>query len=213
MKEKLRDLDFLPPEIEKIGRRHRVSRGETLFVEGESAESFFFVAAGEIRLYKMDSQGKEVEIVRLARGDFFGEAVAFVSGDFPAYAQAVADSEVLRFPRREVEEALGRYPSIARFFVKLLARKCVALNARIEALGLRTVRQRLIQFLLSRCSGGRECTVELKMQKGELARMLGTSGETLSRNLRQMQEEGLIEVRGRRITIKNCTALREEWTC
>ena len=96
------------------------------------------------------------------------------------------------------------------YFVDLLARKCVVLSNKIESLGLRTVRQRLIRYLLSQCSGEQKCLVELKIKKGELAKILGTISETLSRNLKQMQEEGLIEVEGNRVAIKNCPALREE---
>jgi CRP/FNR family transcriptional regulator len=84
------------------------------------------------------------------------------------------------------------------------------LSDKIESLGLRTVRQRLIRYLLSRCSGDRECLVDLEVKKGELAKILGTISETLSRNLRHMHEKGLIEVEGNRVRIKDCPALREE---
>jgi CRP/FNR family transcriptional regulator len=52
--------------------------------------------------------------------------------------------------------------------------------------------------------------VELKVKKGELAKILGTISETLSRNLKHMQEEGLIDVEGNKVTVLDCTALRDE---
>jgi CRP-like cAMP-binding protein len=91
----------------------------------------------------------------------------------------------------------------------LLARKCQVLNQRIETLGLRTVRQRLAQYLLSFCRGDEACRLELPIKKVELARQLGTISETLSRNLRQLQEAGLIEVRKRQILVKSPRRLRE----
>jgi len=103
---------------------------------------------------------------------------------------------------------MSRDPAAARFFVELLARKCLVLNERIEALGLRTVRQRIVQYLLSRCSGRGACVVELAVKNTDLARLLGTVPETLSRNLRRMQEEGLIEVKGRKIRVLDCSKLR-----
>jgi CRP-like cAMP-binding protein len=105
---------------------------------------------------------------------------------------------------------MAKNPGIAEYFVALLARKCVVLSNKIESLGLRTVRQRLIQYILASCSGDKRCLVELKIKKGELAKILGTISETLSRNLKQMQEEGLIEVEGNKILVKDCPALREE---
>jgi CRP/FNR family transcriptional regulator len=99
-------------------------------------------------------------------------------------------------------------PSVAKFFVNLLASKCVVLSRRVESLGLHTVRQRLIQYLLSSCLGNQQCIIELKVKKSELAKILGTISETLSRNLKQMQEEGLIEVEGSRIRVVDCCKMR-----
>ncbi|MBN2206437.1 MAG: Crp/Fnr family transcriptional regulator [Candidatus Aminicenantes bacterium] len=198
----------LSPHLRSQGVPKKIAKGCFLFGSGEKAEGFYYLLAGEVRAFSMDEQGREVEVVRLKAGDFLGEAVALAGGVYPVHAQAVRDSRVLYFDRRRVLSGLSREPEAARFFVELLARKCLVLNQRIEALGLRTVRQRIVQYLLGRCSGGGACLVELSGRKSELARRLGTIPETLSRNLRQMQEDGLIEVRGRRIRILDCPRLR-----
>jgi len=98
---------------------------------------------------------------------------------------------------------------LGRFFLVLLARKCLVLNERIESLGHRTVRQRLIQYLLSQCQGEKACLVELGIKKSDLARLLGTISPALSRNPREMQEEGLIEVRGKQIQVRECLKMRK----
>jgi CRP-like cAMP-binding protein len=200
----------LPVGFKKLGRRKIFHKGEVLFSAQDEASGFYYVEKGEIRIFKMDEQGREVEVVRLGTGDFLGEAIVFVSPAYPVFAQAVQDSEVLFFAKKKVSQAMSKNPGIAMYFVELLARKCVVLSNKIESLGLRTVRQRLIRYLLSRCSGDRQCLVELNIKKGELAKILGTISETLSRNLKHMQEEGLIEVEGNKVAIKNCPALREE---
>jgi CRP-like cAMP-binding protein len=194
--------------LRSLGLPKKYAKGVFLFGSGEKAEGFYFVLAGEIRAFSMDEQGREVEVVRLKPGDFLGEAAALAGGSFPIYAQAVRDSRVLYFDRRRVLSGLDRDPTAARFFIELLAGKCLILNERIEALGLRTVRQRLVQYLLGRCSGKGACLVELPIKKSELARLLGTVPETLSRNLRQIETEGLIEVKGRRIRVLDCHRLK-----
>lgn len=200
----------IPDGLRKLGYLEQFQKGETLFSAQDDANGFYYIERGEIRVYKMDEQGREMEVVRLGPGDFLGEAIVFVSAVFPVFAQAVADSGVLFFDKRQINRMMAKDPHIAKYFVDLLARKCVVLSNRIESLGLRTVRQRLIRYLLARCSGEQRCLVELNIKKGELAKTLGTISETLSRNLKQMQEEGLIAVEGNRISIKNCPALREE---
>ena len=197
-------------QIKDLGITKNFCKDELLFSAGDKADRFFYVLSGEIRVYKMDEQGREVEVVRLGSGDFLGEAVLFVSPVFPAFAQAVKDSGVLFFRKDTVFQKIEKEPAMAKFLLTLLANKCVTLNKRIETLGLQTVRQRLIQYLLTRCSGEKKCLVELGMKKVELARILGTISETLSRNLRQMQEEEFIEVKGNKIYIKDCPRLREE---
>ncbi|MGB2906660.1 MAG: Crp/Fnr family transcriptional regulator [Candidatus Aminicenantaceae bacterium] len=192
------------------GQRRVYHAGEMLFNAGDPADGLYYVRSGEVRIYKMDEQGREVEIVRLEPEDFFGDAVLFVHREFPAFAEAVQDSEVFFLEKGRLLRSLEEVPGLARDFITLLARKCVTLNRRIEALGLQTVRQRLIQFLLTRCQGRDACIVELDMKKTELARLLGTISETLSRNLKQLQDEGLILVSGRSIRITDCSRLRNE---
>jgi CRP/FNR family transcriptional regulator len=202
----------IPPRLKKLGQLKRFQKNEMLFSAQDEADGFYYVESGEIRVYKMDEQGKEAEVVRLGPGGFLGEAIVFVSPVYPVFAQAVTHADVLFFSKQIIDREMSIDPSLAMYFVHLLARKCVVLSNRIESLGLRTVRQRLIRHLLSDCRGEQRCVVELKVKKGELAKMLGTISETLSRNLKQMQKEGLIHVEGNKVTVKNCPAMRDELT-
>ena len=203
-------MESLESKLKAWGHKKKYRKDEFLFHVRDEARGFFYVRSGAVRVFKMDEEGREVEIVRLKSGDFFGEAIVFAGQKFPAYAQAVKDSEILFFDKNAVFDRIEQDPSTARLFLALLAGKCLILNERIEALGLRTVRQRLARFLLSRCSGSGTCRIELSIKKADLARQLGTVGETLSRNLRAMQEEGLIEVVGPTILVKDCPRLKQE---
>jgi len=203
-------MDVLIGHILARGRKKKYSKGELLFAAGGPADGLYYVASGAVRVYRMDEQGREVEIVRLGPGEFFGEAVVFASPVFPAFADATLDSEVLFLDKSGLLEDLDRVSGLAQDLLGLLARKCLVLNRRIEVLELQTVRQRLVRFLLSRCRDRDSGVVHLEMKKGELAKILGTIGETLSRNLKQLQEEGLIRVTGRRIHIPDCRRLQDE---
>ncbi len=206
-----RSMD-IPALLKNLGYLKKLKKGEILFTPNQAAAGFYYVLSGEIRVYKMDEQGREVEVVRVGPGGFLGEAIVFALPMFTAFAQAVKDSQGLFFDKKEIDKEIEANPGLAKFFITLMAHKCVVLSNRIESLELRTVRQRLIQYLLTRCSGDNRCLVELKIKKTELAKILGTISETLSRNLKQMQDEGLIEVRGNKILVKNCPSLRNELT-
>ena len=197
-------------KILALGTPRHFTRSSVLFSEGDQAAGFFFIRKGQVRITKLDEHGRELEVTRVGPGDFLGEAVAFVGGRYPFIAQAIGETDVAYFDIEAVLRRVDRDPKTARFFLDLLARKCVVLSARIESLGLRTVRQRIVRYLLENGSEVAPCVITLKIRKGELARQLGTVGETLSRNLRQMQAEGLIEVKGRDIHIKDPARLRGE---
>jgi CRP-like cAMP-binding protein len=195
-------------KLKSLGILRRVGRKELLFAAGDRVNGFYVVQSGEVRVFKMDEQGREVEVARLGPGETLGEAVAFAADEFPLFAQAVRDSTVFFFDKNDVLRRIETDPELATSFISLLARKCLTLNARIEALGLLTVKQRLSQYLLSQCSGRGQCQVTLSMSKGDLAKVLGTVNETLSRALKQLRDEGSIEVKGDRILVKDCPALR-----
>ncbi len=203
-------MSELPAYIRRFGRESTFAKGAFLFQAEEQASAFFFILSGEIRVFKMDEQGRELEVTRLGAGDFVGEAFALVHGRYPFFAQAARDARALFFGAEAAERAIAAQPDAARFFVRLLARKCVQLSGRVESLGMKTVRRRLAEFLLSGCRGGGPCVIALPMKKGELAKALGTVGETLSRTLRQMQDDRLIEVEGRTIRVTDCPGLRRE---
>ena len=196
--------------VKDLGRIKKFQKGEILFSAQEKASGFYYLESGEIRVFKMDENGREIEVVRLEPGDFLGEAIVFVSSRYPFFAQAVKDSRALFFDKNDILRHIDRDPLIAKFFVRLLAEKCVVLSQKIESLGLQTVRQRLIHYLLSHCSGEQQCVIELTVKKAELAKILGTISETLSRNLKQMQEDAIIEVKGNRIRVLDCNRMRSE---
>jgi len=197
-------------EILDLGKDRHLDKEEFLFNAMDPADALYLVKSGSLRVYNMDEQGREMEIVRLGPGDFLGEAIVFAASSFPFFAQASERSHILIFEKRDIFDLIDQSPSAARYFIELMAQKCIVLNKRMEALGLMTVRQRLIHYFLSQCHGVNRCRIRLEIKKAELAGLLGTISETLSRNLRHLQEDGLIEVNGRTITICDCCRLRSE---
>lgn len=199
-----------PPELKKTGIQRTYYPGEFLFHAGDPSKGIYSIEKGEVRVFDMDPEGKELEVTRLMNGDIFGEAMIFTSDSIPFYAEAVQLSQVLLISTQSILNLINQDPGVSWFFLKLMAQKCLILNKRVRSLGLETVRQRLIHYLLTRCRGNKCCQIDLTMNKGDLARFLGTVNETLSRNLRQLQEEGLIRVEGKKIHVNDCTRLRRE---
>jgi CRP/FNR family transcriptional regulator, dissimilatory nitrate respiration regulator len=212
--EKAGSGDRVPASIAALGARRSVGSGELLFRQGESADRCFLLEEGEVALRRLSRKGEEIEIARIGEGEWFGEAVLFAGRPFPAQAAAVRKSVVLEFRRADLLSAPD--PEIVSFFLSLLARKCLALNGRIEQLVATDARERVAGFVLGLCPGGPAgcegsrgtCFLTLPKKKREIAIELGMTPETLSRALRRMEAEGYLKMRGPLVEIPSCSLLR-----
>jgi CRP/FNR family transcriptional regulator len=197
-------------EIEKIVIEKHLGRGETIFFEGDEGNGFYIVADGRIKIYKMSLQGKEHILHIFGEGEPFGEVPVFHGQPFPATAEALVATRVLFFPRKAFIQIVTQSPSIALNMLAMLSMRLRRFASQIESLSLKEVPARLASYLLylSEEQGGTD-SVELEISKGQLASLLGTIPETLSRILGKMSEEGLIEVQGRTIRLLDRVGLEE----
>lgn len=197
-------------EVEKIAIERTFGRGETVFFEGDEGNGFYIVKSGKIKISKVSLQGKEQILGIFNAGEPFGEVPVFHGQPFPANAESLAKTTLLFFPRKEFVAILNRTPSIALNMLATLSMRLRQFTSQIEALSLKEVPARLASYLLYLSSeqGGSD-TVELQISKGQLASLLGTIPETLSRIFARMSEEGLIEVQGKKIRLLDKEALAE----
>jgi CRP/FNR family transcriptional regulator len=203
----------IPSALAALGLRRKVASGVILFQQQAPASSCFLLEEGEIALRRQSRSGGEVELARIGPGEWFGEIILFAAQVFPAQAVAVKGCIVLEFRRSAILSSPD--PAVPSFFLSLLARKCLALNHRIEELTIMDTRERLARFIIglcpghmSGCKGGlTNCSFPLPRKKREIAVELGMAPETLSRTLRHMEKEGYIKVKGSRLEIPSCDSL------
>ncbi len=196
----------LPPreidEIVAIVIERKYQRGETIFFEGDPGIGFYMVGEGRVKIFKMSLNGKEHILHIFGEGEPFGEVPVFHNQPFPATAEALVKSTVLFFPRDRFVQLVIKTPSIALNMLAVLSMRLRRFASQIESLSLKEVPERLAGYLLYLLEEqGKEDSVDLEISKGQLASLLGTIPETLSRIFAKMTEEGLIEVVGRRINI------------
>ena len=196
----------LPPEhidhIVRIVVKKHYNRGETIFFEGDKGDGFYMVDSGKVKIYKMSLSGKEQILHFFGPGEPFGEVPVFHGQPFPATAEALMKSTMLFFPRDKFIRLVHEFPSIALNMLAVLSMRLRRFASQIESLSLKEVPARLAGYLLYLSEEqGNADTVELEISKGQLASLLGTIPETLSRIFAKMSEEGLITVEGKTIRI------------
>jgi CRP/FNR family transcriptional regulator, cyclic AMP receptor protein len=198
----------------RVSKRH-FGRGDTLFNEGDPCHGLFVVAAGRIRIYKLSASGREQLLAVEGPGSSFAELPVFDGGVYPASASALEDAEVLFISRKDFQTYCREHPEVALKVLAVVGSRLRRLVGIIEDLSFTTVRQRLISLLLRLAQGTGTATkhgvrVELTTTHQDLASELGTVRELVSRNLSRLQVEGLLEVDGRTIIIKDLAGLKRE---
>jgi len=189
-------------ELAVICQLRDLRRGEMIFLEGDTADGFYMVIEGQVKIYKISLEGREQILHIFGRGEPFGEVAVFQNRPFPASAAPLVKSRLLYFPGPEFIRLVQANPSIALNMLAMFSMRLRRFATQIEHLSLKEVPGRLASHLLY-LSEEQECDdkVILEIPKGQLASLLGTSPETLSRILTRMGEEGIIEVRGKEITL------------
>ena len=180
----------------------RYKRGQTIFSEGDDGDGFYVVASGKVKVFKLSHEGKEQILHIFGAGEPFGEVPVFAGEHFPAHAEAIEESKILFFPRSAFVELIKKNPSLALNMLAVLSRRLRLFAALIEDLSLKEVPGRLSAYLLYLSeTKNRANNLTLDISKTQLASLLGTIPETLSRILARMSAEDLIQSDGQR-TIK-----------
>ncbi|MDR3567399.1 MAG: Crp/Fnr family transcriptional regulator [Syntrophobacteraceae bacterium] len=195
-------------ELAKICLEQSYEKGREIFSEGDSAEGFYLVTSGKIKVYKLSFEGKEQILHIFDAGEIAGEVPVFTGGSYPASAQAIEPARTLFFPRTSFMELVEREPTIAVSLLALLSHRLRRFTHMIEDLSLKDVPGRLAAHLIylgERYPGGQ--TLELEITKTQLASLLGTIPETLSRILTRMAQQGILTVEGRKIRVLDREAL------
>ncbi len=194
-----------------IGRELSFARGDMIFFEGDLGRGFFVVVTGKVKVFKVSASGKEQIFHIFGEGETFGEVPVFYGAPFPASAEALTEVHVMFFPREAFVDLLEKNVSIALGMLAVLSKKLRDFARKIEDLSLKEVPARLAGYLLyldkEQQGGG---TVVLDISKGQLASLLGTSPETLSRIFTKMVTENVIAMDGRTITLLDMSGLAEQ---
>ena len=174
-------------------------RGQVIFSEGDDGNGFYVVASGRVKVFKLSHEGKEQILHILGTGEPFGEVPVFAGEHFPAHAEAMEETRVLFFPRAAFVELIKKNPSLALNMLAMLSRRLRRFSSLIEDLSLKEVPGRLSAYLLYLSeTKSQSINLTLDISKAQLASLLGTIPETLSRILARMSTEELIESDGQR---------------
>ncbi|MBK1706626.1 Crp/Fnr family transcriptional regulator [Halochromatium glycolicum] len=199
-----------PAQLDRLlqrANRARLAPGQLLFRQDESAERFYFVRFGQMRLFRLSSDGDEKIIELIRAGQTFAEGLLFMgTGRYPVCAAALTEAEVVGIDAADFAAMLRDSPDTCFALLGDLSRRLHSMIAEIDSLTLLSAQGRVARWLLHN-SRPDEPSLRLSVSKSVLASRLSIQPETWSRVTRRLSEQGLIEVEGDRIAIRDRATL------
>jgi CRP/FNR family transcriptional regulator len=190
--------------------------GTRVFHEGDSSDACYIVSEGSFRVTREHSDGRAITLATLGPGEIFGE-LAMLDGDKrSASAESITDGTLLALPANDVRGLLGRNPEIALKLVAGLVRRLRAANMRLSRQSFQTVPSRVAGILAQLSREGQENKdgdgemqeVTIRMNQTDLAQLAGTSRESVSRFLAELERAGVVRSGRGRVTVLQPNKLR-----
>lgn len=196
-----RDLDDQEIcKIVEIAIARDLKKSSHVFLQGDPITNVYFINEGKVKIYKSDSSGRE-QIVTIAKaGEMFPHVGFFRKGEYPAFAEVIENAKLVVVPIDQFEKVLIDNPHLCIKVFKVLGEKIIDLQDRLEEQILNNTYEQIIKLLIrlsekhgSELEDGR-VLLKSEFTNKDLANMIGTTRETVSRTLTKMKKEALIEV-------------------
>lgn len=193
-------------EIERLTAMTTCRRGKVFYTPGETGEVLFILKRGRVNLYRINPDGKKLITATIGPGTVFGEMSLVGQGMYDTFAEAAEECTLCVMSRSDVEHLLLSKPRVGLRFMELMANRLREVEARMETVAFKSVAARLASSLLQLAEDAHGQIVGVSHQ--DLADMVGTYRETVTRILNEFRNEGYVDLGRLHLTVLQPEALR-----
>lgn len=206
-----------PEEIARVEpscRSRQFKRGEPIYLPTEQADAALLLAEGRVKIGSLTADGKQAILAFIEPGELFGELAVLDGGPREEFAQAAEKSTVILLPANVMQGLVESNPSVAVGITKLIGFRRRRIERRLRSLLFRSNRQRLVSLLLELAEQYGEAIDEgtklrIKLSHQDMASIIGSTRETVTVVLGDLQEEGLVSVGRRQLVIADVGRLNQ----
>jgi len=188
-----------------------LKRGKVIYAEGDSARGCYFVFSGVLKVFKTGLEGKE-QIIRFAKaGDIIGFRSALSQEPACTSTKVIEDAVVCFIPSHALTQLIQENPEFSMELIKMTCKELGEANSYITDIAQKSVRERLAEVLMQLMETfglAPDNTLQISLTREELANMVGTATESVIRLLSEFKNDGLIEIKGRKIKIVDVRSLK-----
>jgi len=187
--------------LEHASSIKNVPKKAILFVEGQPGSDIYFMLKGSVRLFRTRQDGSEFVVHFVRENEVFAELLPFLGGRYPVSAQALEPLELLTIHANTFEVLLAKDPKLCLKIIAALTARIQGFLRTMENLATPEVKHRLLAYLKDLSDRRASNRIRLPAPKHDIALLLGTTPETLSRLFKKLEEEGMVKVKGREIEL------------
>lgn len=202
------DDECLKP-LMRVAMLRAIPRHTVVLNAGDSTDNIYFVLSGSLKVQVSDEDGREVILSKLGPGELFGEMGVLDENPRSATVLAVEPSQVVVMGKADFKQCLVDNPDVALFIMRNLTKRLRMADRNIESLALLDVYGRVARLLLESAEtvDGRK-VVTHKLTKQDIGKMIGASREMVSRVMRDLTAQGLIEERDGQLILPDPAAFK-----
>lgn len=187
------------------------SKDQVIANEGDTCTSLGLVIDGVVEIQRIYSSGKHIVLKRMEEGEVFGEAIMYSErNEYPATIIAASDCRISYINKEDIIKLCLKDEIILKNFITLLSNKIFVLNRKIKTISFKSIRQKVINFILEQIRMQKTTEIKLKLTKEKISSLLGIPRPSLSRELMKLRDDGIIEFDRNIIKVLNIEALEEE---
>ena len=200
---KSEELNDISSYFEKVTFRNN----DTIFNEGDPSDKFYLVAEGSVKVIKHTVMGKDIILEMMSPGDIFGGVAVLDRKPFPASAQAMESTTVIRISRHNLLRIMEDYPTLKLDIVKYFSNKLRDAHEMLKNIATERVERRIASLLLKLSEkvgmdDGKYMRIDIPLTRQEISEMVGTTVETCIRTMSKFQKMGVIKSSDGRIMIR-----------
>ena len=185
-------------KLNNLVKQKEFKNGELIYLEGETGKNIYIIESGLVKLYRSNEEGY-----------FFGELVLFKEEELSSSAETVGDCSICMIPKNGLEKLIKSSPELSYKLLSAITSRLNKTENKLQSLALEDAKEKTMRLLLelAKESGIKKDSgilINLPLSRDGLANLIGTTQETLSRKLSELEQEEFISMQGqKKILIKN----------